>query len=221
MKTTATIRLLAALLLGLGASAAARAHALWLDNIDGQIGFRFGDPDVKHETFPGLLERFVSLQAWTPVAEGKPALLAATPKGDYLLFLGAAPTGLVLAENHAAAVSVRKDQPPRKSYLYLRWQPAGITADAPALTLDLVREAAGLRVYFRGQPLAGAEVYLHGPDEKDEKFVTDAAGLIPLPTVPAGLVILTTSHRENVAGFFHGQRYEVVGHSTTLSWRQP
>lgn len=220
MKTHPLLRFLAALILGLGLSTAARAHALWLDTVDGRVVFRFGDPGKKLETFPGSLERYVTLQAWTPVAEGKPTILTATPQADHLLFEAPA-TGIVLAENNAAAVSARKNQPPRKSFLYLRWQPAGLTADTPALTLDLLREASSLRVFFRGQPLAGAEIVLHGPDEKDEKFTTDAEGRVALPAVPAGLVILTTSHREPVSGFFNGQRYDAVGHSATLTWHQP
>jgi hypothetical protein len=118
---------------------------------------------VKLETSPGGLDRFLTLQAWTPAAEGKPELFPVAAKSDHLLFTGAKAGDIVLAENHAAPVSQRGDQPPRKSFLYLRWQPVTATAAAPGLTLDLVREAGSLRVYFRGQPLAGAEVVLHGP----------------------------------------------------------
>lgn len=222
MKTTTTLRLLLLFTLAAGTASALRAHALWLDRIGGQdVGFRYGDPGVKLETSPGALDRYLTLQAWTPATEGKPVLFPVAAKSDHLLFTGAKAGDIVLAENHAAPVSQRGDQPPRKSFLYLRWQPVTATAAAPGLTLDLVREAGSLRVYFRGQPLAGAEVVFHGPDEKDETYTTDADGRIAVATPPSGLVIFTVGHREPQIGFHHGQRYEVASHYTTLSWQQP
>ncbi len=199
----------------------ARGHSIWIEETpDKGLCLRFGEIGEVIETSPGRLDAFKSVRAWA-VATNQ---FEVTKQKDHFLFAKAAVSAVTLAEDQGLAVSSRGGQPARKPNFYARWQPAKAGAGTPGLTLDVVPEAkAGtFRVYFRGQPLAGAKLATHSNSGAAETALeTDAEGRFTFVATKPGLYLIICSHREPLAGFAGGLPYEAVGHNCTLSFRQP
>lgn len=212
------------LLSALAAPLPVHAHAVWIeDTPDGRLVVRFGEPGDEFEKSPGHLDSLTLPEAWAFDAEGKPAAFEVQKKSDHFLFLAASSAAVALGET-GFPVMQRGDNPATKPFFHVRWMPAGAVAEEtkPALTLDLVptAEAGVFRVYFRGEPLAGAEITVHAPDAEYE-LVADDAGRVRFTATTSGLHLLTANHREPVRGFAGGRAHDRVSHNVVLTWRQP
>jgi hypothetical protein len=206
-------------LCGLTASAltTVHAHSVWIESSDNQLMIRFAEPGEDFEKSPGQLDNLSAPIAFT-FATNKPARVVVTKKTDGFLLLGASPTNVTCAET---VFTVRGG---RKPNFYARWQPAGLSAAKPSLTLDLVPtgKPGEVRVYFRSQPLGGAEATLRTPDGKDAELTTDAEGFLHFEPTQSGQYLLTVPHhREPLAGFYGGTPYAETSHNASLCWKQP
>lgn len=208
--------LLTALALVLLAAHTALAHTVWIEPLQGQVVIRFAEPDGSFEKSPGHLD---SLSPPTTIVliTNAPANVETVKKTNHFQVVGAAPGNIVCTES---IFSVRGG---RKPYFYARWQPAEAGSGTPLLTLDLVPtgKTGEVRLYFRGQPLAGIKATLRTPDEKEQEIVSDAEGKLHFQTTQSGLHLLTVAHhREPLAGYYRGQTYQQTSHNAALTWIQ-
>jgi hypothetical protein len=203
------------------------AHSVWIeDTPEKQLIVRFGEVGGNVEKSPGYLDELLLTSAWTADQDGKLDALIVEKKSDRYL-LGAATADKPALGETNFFVMQRGKNPGIWPNLYVRWHPAGTTPPAePALTLDLLptEQPGEIRVYFRGQPLAGATVKVLGQGEeegKESKLTTDANGVIHFTPAKPGLVVLTCNHREKSPGYTRGKAYELASYTGALSWRQP
>jgi hypothetical protein len=199
----------------------AHAHSVWIEDLNGKLVVRFGEPGEEVEKSPGRLDSLTAVTGWTPAAP-QPKVFVVSKQEDHFLLEQAAPGQAAQIET---GFGVRKsgDKPARRPFFYARWQPAGNTAATPALNLDLVPtgQVGEVKVYFRGQGLPGAKLTLHAPKAAEKELVADEKGIVRLGELKAeGLYLLTCAgHSENVPGFFGGVAHEVVSHNASLTWR--
>lgn len=208
---------LSLVLLALGTATSAHAHSVWIEPREGLLVVRFAEPDGKFEKSPGHLDSLSVPLAFTLVTNA-PLAIETVKKSNYIALVSASITNVACAET---CFTIRAA---RKPYFYARWQPAGLTAAKPALTLDLVPtgKAGEVCVYFRGKPLPGIKATYRTPDEKEEPLMADAEGLLHFEPKQSGQYLLTIAHhRETLAGFHLGQAYEQTSHNASLVWRQP
>ncbi|WP_438480023.1 DUF4198 domain-containing protein [Oleiharenicola lentus] len=205
----------------------ARAHSVWIeDTPDQKLVLRFGEVGEKYEKSPGYLDELIPTAAWTADQDGKLNALVVEKKSDHYLLGKATPAKPTLAETNFFVMQ-RVKNPGIWPNMNVRWHPAGATPPVePALTLDLLPtgKAGEIRVYFRGQPLAGATVKVLGQGEeegKEEKLTSDAEGRIQFTPKKSGLVVLSCNHREKAPGYARGKAYELASYTVALSWRQP
>lgn len=220
-------RQLIALAAWLGAVCATHAHSVWIeDTTDKQLVVRFGEVGETYEKSPGHLDSLTLPLAWTADQDGKLAPLVVQTKADHFLFVAGLPGKPALGETRFPVMQHGKN-PASWPQFYVRWQPVGAPVPAePALTLDLVptEKAGEIRIFFRGKPLPGAVVKVHGqgkPEGKEDKITADAEGRIQFTPGAAGLVMLTCNHREKVNGYAGGKAYDLTSHNSSLTWRQP
>lgn len=214
------------LLLGLSWALAAPtlAHVMRIEpTADQHLVILFGDAEGDSETSPGLLDELTLPIAWT-VSDGNPALTSVRKEYPHFRLLETTADQIALAETRFPAFQ-RGSLPVSWPQFYQRWHPASAPAPAgPALTFDIVPapDVGQFRVYFRGLPLAGANVGIdHRGDGGDANLVSDENGYITYLTEAPGLVLMTSNHKEALAGFTRGRPYEVTSHNTALTWIQP
>jgi hypothetical protein len=198
----------------------AHAHSVWIEDLDGKLVVRFGEPGDEPEKSPGRLDSLTTVTGWTPGAP-QPKAVVVSKKADHFL-LGEAAVGEAAQIETGFGVRKSGDKPARRPFFYARWQPAGNSAATPALNLDLVPTGPGeVKVYFRGQALPGAKLVLRAPKGAEKELAADEKGIVKLgETKEEGLYLLTCAgHSENVPGFFGGLAYEVASHNASLTWR--
>lgn len=214
--------LLACVALFAGGTNLASAHSVWVEDApQGQLVIRFGEPGGKYETSPGLLDRLAPPAGWSLAGEN-PVALKIEKKTDHFTVDGAGADEPVVIET-GSPVRKTKDQSDRKAFYAMRWQPAGAAVPAtPALILDILPAAAAgeFRVYFRGEPLAGAKLHAHKPGQPEQDLEADAMGLVRFKGEGAGLYVLSCNHPERVPGFAAARSYGVASYNVALAWRQ-
>ncbi len=218
----ALLRRVAALLFILLAVAPrmAGAHAVWLEPLaDGTLGVRFAEPDGKAETSPGRLDGLTLPVAVTEKKDEAATRVEVSKKSDHFLLAGASVTDPACAETSHAVMALG-GKPARLPIFYARWCADPAVAASPALTLDIVPtgKPGEAKVYFRGQPLAGARATVHS-EEADTEVTADAEGVIHYEAKKAGQYLLVVRHSEKLAGFHAGKRYEVASHNSSLTLR--
>src|SRR5262245_7185615 len=185
--------LLGLLLLGL-AALPARAHFLWLlPPEDGKGAVRMVFSDTLAPDDADLLARVKHARAFSVGADGKAAPAEFTQKDDALVLAPAGGGPRVFGASCRYGVLQRGEAPPFLLHYYAQTWTGGRPGDidrvlgAVAERLDLVivpvlkdGPAAG-RVVYKGKPVAGAEVVLRVPGEKQPVTVeTDAGGTFRL-----------------------------------------
>lgn len=205
---------LAALLLV--SSVNVRAHAVWIELLNGKLVARFAEPSGNYEKSPGFLDSLIGPSAFTVVTNAP--LMVETPKTtNHFAMITASPT------NVAGVESIFTVRAARKPHFYARWQPAGGGAGTPMLTFDLVPtgKPGEARVYFRGQPIGGLKAVFRTPDDTEKEIAVDAEGYVRFESKQNGLHLLTIAHhREAIAGSHLGKAYQQTSHNTALSWVQ-
>lgn len=217
MKTLISLRASFALAVALLLSVAdARAHAVWIELLNGKIIARFAEPSGNYEKSPGFLDSLSGPSAFTVITNA--AVMIESPKStNHFQLVDAATT------NVAGVESIFTVRAGRKPHFYARWQPTGAGAGTPMLTFDLVPtgKPGEVRVYFRGQPVGGLKATLRTPDDTEKEIPVDAEGYVRFESKLSGLHLLTIAHhREAIAGSHLGKAYHQTSHNTALSWVQ-
>jgi hypothetical protein len=192
------------------------AHSVWIEPSDGQLVIRFAEPDGNFEKSPGHLDSLSAPIAFIIVTNA-PVSVETPKKSDHFLLVGASPTNTACAET---SFTVRGGRRPN---FYARWQPDGLGAAMPLLTLDLVPtgKPGEVRAYFRGQSLGGIKATLRAPDETESEITADAEGFLRFEPKQSGQYLLTIAHhREPLAGFHNGVPYKETSHNCSLVWSQ-
>ena len=207
--------LFAVLTFALASIVQVHAHTVWIEPNDaGQLVIRFAEPGDDFETSPGHLDS-LSLPLAFSAATNKPVAVAVSKQSDGFLLESASSGSAVCAET---VFTVRGG---RKPIFYARWQPMHTSVAEPSLTLDLVPtgQPGEVRVYFRGEPLAGVEATVRAPDGKEETILANEEGLLRVhPSLP-GYYLLTVAHyREPLAGYHLGRYYDQTSHNGALTW---
>lgn len=198
-------------------------HGAWAEETpDHRVVLRFGDYGKKTEKSPGPLDRLAAAKVWSYDANGKPVAGTAEKTAEYILLRDISAEGAAFAEITNIPVRTGGKNPPAKSQVYIRWQPAGVAATVPAMTLDLVPtgKPGEVRVHFRGAPLARAKVEVFTPGEKEPKdVVADETGLVRFDSERPGTFLFECAHREPVGGFHEGVAYAATNHAATLTFK--
>ncbi|HMP84194.1 MAG TPA: hypothetical protein PKA41_15965 [Verrucomicrobiota bacterium] len=193
------------------------AHSVWIEPMEeGQLVIRFAEPSGNLERSPGYLDS-LSVPMSFILVTNTPVSVDVSKRKNHFLMEGASPTNFAFAET---SFTVRAK---RKPNFYARWQPDGLSAATPMLTLDLVPTGrpGEARAYFRGQPLGGIKATLHTPNGDELELVADADGIIRFKTPDSGQYMLTLAHhREPLIGFHGGVPYEQNSHNCSLVWVQ-
>jgi len=197
------------------------AHGIWAEmSKEHRVTLKFGDFGKRVEKSPGALDRIAGIKAWTFDAEGKPVPATIEKNADHLLLKDASADGAVFAELTALPPRAHGKGPVSQSNFYIRRQPAGSAASAPALTLDIVpaEKPGTLIVYLRGKPLAGAKLEVFAPGAKEPaEATTDAEGRATFDATAPGAYVFECFHKEPLGGFRDGIRYETTGHVAALT----
>ncbi len=205
---------LAALLLV--SSVNVRAHAVWIELLNGKLVARFAEPSGNYEKSPGFLDSLSGPSAFTVITNA--SVMIESPKTtNHFQLVNAATT------NVAGVESIFTVRAGRKPHFYARWQPVGAGAGTPMLTFDLVPtgKPGEVHVYFRGQPVGGLKATLRTPDDTEKEIPVDAEGYVRFESRQSGLHLLTIAHhREAIAGSHLGKAYHQTSHNTALSWVQ-
>src|SRR5688500_2434785 len=165
-------------------------HTVWIEPAGDKLVARFAEPGKKFERSPGHLDSLSAPAAFVVTSITNTAPVETPKNGDHFLFVGALPTNVVCAET---IFTVRGG---RKPHFYARWQPAGVGAATPCLTLDLVPTGrpGEVRAWFRGQPLSGIKATLRTPDEEEQELTADAEGILRFKSTQRGQHLLTIAH---------------------------
>jgi hypothetical protein len=198
------------------------AHSIWIEPGPADaLVVRFGDLRVVHEESPGRLDTL--LQPAASVLDENFAAIPASVRLEsaWLRLLGA-PVGRPALFQTQLAVYRAENRPAVLYIYYARWHSGGPLPRTAALTLDILPdETPGrFRVFFRGEPVAGAKIYRHGDQHNEEALITDAEGFVTVPVQP-GLNLVTAHHNEALRGHAGGVAHDRIGHLAALSWLQP
>ena len=223
----------------LAAAAPARAHFVWLLPAEPgakEPGVRLIFSDGLEPDRPELLKKVAHTKLFARGAdgkevavkagEGKDALNVALPDGKLYEVAGVCRYGVT--QRGSTGPFLLNYYP--KAFAGLgRWQrgPEAFLQPWGKLPLEIVpvldAEGSAVRVFWQGEPLAGAEVALLVPGEdKPVEGKTDAGGTFLL-TAPkkAGLYGVRARHTEKKAGELDGKKYTEVRHYATLVLRVP
>jgi hypothetical protein len=211
------------LLAGIGLAAGpAMAHYLWIERSAGGATMYFGEyEEMARERSPGRLDEMPGPVARSIIGDmASPVPLVKQPHG--FAFKGPAPRGsaLVVEESGVGVKDwTRQGYGIVKPYFYARHQ-ALDTVATPQLTLDIVpgAEPGTFKVFFRGQPLAKADVKIVAPNTWSQDGRTDENGSVRLPTPWKGQYVAQVIHLEQGAGEHEGKTYQAKRHRATLSF---
>jgi hypothetical protein len=199
------------------AATSLHAHSVWIEPVEGKLVVRFAEPDGRLEKSPGHLDS-LSLPIAFTLFTNAPLSVEAPKKSDHFLLVNASQTNAAFVET---SFTVRAA---RKPYFYARWQPNGLSASEPMLTLDLVPtgKPGEVRVYLRGKPHGNIKATLRTPDDKEKELSVDADGFVRFESRQSGQHLLTVAHqRDPIPGFHLGRNYKETSHNAALTWQQP
>lgn len=200
----------------------ASAHSVWIESLEGKLVVRFGEVGTDYEKSPGYLDQL----ELPKVADAKDGKITVEKGGDFFLLKDAKPAeSSVISTKFPVMEKPATDKKPasaRWPQFYARWQVAGAAA-TPVSTLDIVpaAEAGKATVYFKGKPLAEAELTLIKPDGKEVDLKADGEGVVKFTAEGKGLFVLSVAgYSETVGGTYEGKNYTVISHNSSLAWNQ-
>lgn len=202
----------------LGFAGTLSAHNTWFEaRPEGGLVIRYGDYGQRLEKSPGVLDNVDNLRAWRFDTNGTRVKLKSLVAGDGIAVAEAEPGSAAFTSYISHLTKAHGGGPETLRTFCTRWQPAGTAATA-CLTLDILPDAKGARIVFRGRPLSGAKAKIYGPAVGAEYAAeADAEGRIAFKEHGGGLTLVRVTHAEVANGFHEGQAYSNVGFVTTLS----
>jgi hypothetical protein len=177
-----------------------------------------------------LLDRIAKVKVWSRTASGAGPEISLTKKieGGGGAFVGPAPAGASAISAHINyGVLTRREQTFLLHYhaKYLDASAKDLKAIARDQKLDfdivptLTGGGATLEVLFRGKPAKEAEVVILDPATEETTTKTDAAGLVKLKGLKAGLYSIRAKWVVMEAGKEGDKEYPQVNHYSTLALR--
>lgn len=212
----------------LALSGIAAAHSVWIETVEGKLVVRFGDVGEHYEKSPGHLDSLSTPKAHiAPVKlDDKPASIEVEKEAEFFLLKDTSPEKAAVISTifpvMGKAATAKKPASARWPQFYARWQAPG-TVSAPTSILDIVpsSEKGKATVYFKGKPLAGAELVLIQPNGKEVDLVADEAGTVTFTTAGKGLFVLAVAgYSETASGTYLGKEYTVISHNSSCAWQE-
>ncbi len=214
--------------LALWAPQVASAHFLWLvrdaGGQPGKMQVYFGE--VAEPDDPGLLERVQAAQVWALPGRGEPQALSLTRVEDELVAeLPPAARQATVVLRHTYGVMTRGDASFLLNY-YAKSFPSPLPGtwreanDPERLPLEITPTVEGkeivLYVAWKGQPVAGATIAIHGPGV-DLEGTTNEKGVFRGKFPEEGRYSVLARYLEKTPGKHDGKSYTEVRHYTTLA----
>jgi len=220
----AAFHLFVALLL---ASLPAAAHQVWLEEAGAGAKLYFGEfGDNLHEVSPGYLDKLARPTATLLGPGGEKALKVSKEKDGFAIVGRPAKGEALIAADSAYPVLESKegDKPVRTVWTPAARYVSSLTAQTPKLLLDIVPTATvgEFQVFFRGSPLAGAELTLVAASGWSRQATSDASGKAKFTLPWKGMYGLLVRHKDSTPGSRPGPKgaeaYDRSSFGTTLTF---
>ncbi len=208
-------------LLGVGN---ASAHHVWLEVQDNQAQLYFGEfnMNLREVSGGGLLDKVAGLTASVSGDRKSQALVLQQDKQSFSAALPAKARSVVAEVTRYALYDKEVDGGKVKAWYRpaARWI-SDFTAQQPLLTLDVVPTGAAneFKVFYRGQPLAKAEVTVVAESGWSQEMKTSAQGLVQVNLPWNSLYAVEVHHTDNSSGKRDDEAYALSSFATTLTIR--
>lgn len=218
---------LSSVVLSMALSVSAAAHQVWIERDASGAKLYFGEfGDNLHEVSPGYLDKLVRPSATLLTAAGEKALPVTKQRDGYAI-AGRPARGeslIVVDPAYPMIEGKEGDKPIRTA-----WTPAArivgsLAAQAPKLVLDIVPTGASgeFQVFFRGAPLADAELTLTASSGWSRLANSDAAGKVRFSLPWKGTYGLLVRHKDSAPGSRTtdkgAEAYDRASFGTTLTF---
>jgi Domain of unknown function (DUF4198) len=209
------------------ASLPAAAHQVWLEEAGAGAKLYFGEfGDNLHEVSPGYLDKLARPTATLLAPNGEKVLKVSKEKDGFAIVGRPAKGEALIAADPAYPVLESKDgdKPVRTVWTPAARYMSSLTAQTPKLVLDIVPTAmAGeFQVFFRGAPLAGAELTLVAASGWSRQATSDAGGKAKFTLPWKGMYGLLVRHKDATPGSRPGPKgpeaYDRSSFGTTLTF---
>jgi hypothetical protein len=202
----------------------ARAHYVWIE-AEARKGARFYFGEYNEglrEKAGGRLEERAALQAWLQPSGSARQPLQLGKKLDHFAATTTESKGWLTAADLGSEVKDFRELGVVKPMFYARAALGNAAPpDAPTLELDLLPvagKASSYRVYFAGNPLPGAKVFIYAPNLWMRELVSNERGELEVVTPWPGRYVLDVVHKDPRPGTYRGQAYPAVRHRMTFSF---
>ena len=219
------MRFAIAALLWLSFTAAASAHALWIEPEGEGFQLYFGEfGENLREGSPGLLDRFEPLPAAKAFGPSGDTALK-IEKGATAFQLGGAPagTGSVVAEQARVTERKQGDKVTRTLGRLSARYVGDFSERKPLITLDIVPtgKPGAFKVFYDGKPLpkAKVEVATETGWQRELKTGDDGAFDVDLPW--KGTYMIEVTAMDSTPGTYGTQAYDSMRFVTTLTFKVP
>lgn len=219
------MRLVIAALLWLSFTAAASAHALWIEPEGDGFQLCFGEfGENLREGSPGLLDRFEPLPAAKAFgASGETTLKI--EKGTTAFQLGGAPAGVGSVVAEQARVTERKlgDKVTRTLGRLSARYVGDFSERKPLITLDVVPagKPGTFKVFYDGKPLPKAKVEVATESGWQRELKTDDNGAFDVELPWKGIYMVEVTAMDSTPGTHGMQPYDSMRFVTTLTFKVP
>jgi hypothetical protein len=206
--------------------AIARAHYVWIESeTNAQARVYFGEfNEGLREKAEGRLEERAALRVWLERPDHSTRALRLVKRADHFATTLDRAEGWLLAVDLTSEVKDYRKQDIGivKPMFYARAAVANQPAAArPSMKLDMLPvsdPSQSVQVFFGGQPLAGAKVFVYAPNLWMQELTSDEHGKLTPVTPWPGRYVLDVTYKETKPGEFQGRGYEAVRHRMTLSF---
>ena len=218
---------LSSVVLSLVLSISAAAHQVWIEPDASGAKLYFGEfADNLHEVSPGYLDQLAGPTATLVTAAGeKPVPITRQRDGYAIAGRPAKGESLIVVD---AAYPMIEGKEGDKA-IRTAWTPAArmvgsLAAQAPKLVLDIVPTGTPgeFQIFFRGAPLAAAELTLTASSGWSRQANSDAAGKVRFSLPWKGTYALLVRHKDNAPGARStdkgAEAYERASFGTTLTF---
>jgi uncharacterized GH25 family protein len=218
---------LSSVVLSMALSFSAAAHQVWIEREASGAKLYFGEfADNLHEVSPGYLDQLARPSATLLTKTGEKAVPVAKQRDGYALsgWPAKGESLIVVDAAYPMLEGNEGDKPIRTA-----WTPAARivgswAAQAPKLVLDVVPTGTPgeFQIFFRGTPLAGAELTLTASSGWSRQASSDAAGKVRFTLPWKGTYGLLVRHKDNMPGSrtteTGAEAYDRASFGTTLTF---
>lgn len=202
-------------LLSLLVAAPASAHMVWIERPAPEtVQVYFGEPGEREKT-GGALDRLVPT-----LSAGNDVALPIERKADHIAAHVRPEAGDVRLVDDRYPPFGEGARGVMRPIMYAR---SGRTATRAAMAFELVPVEQGsnrFTLLLDGKAMPNHKVTAIAPGGATSEIVTDASGIVTLPSPVPGLHILKASAIDRTAGSFGGKPFDMTARVTTLTFTQ-